>query len=95
MSSQLDLIAPPPVPERKRTPICERCSHPHPPGDDCLEAVARGIRSLMLLIGDLDTCRACGKSIYWVRHLNGKCAPYTEAGLNHFIDCPRAQEFKR
>lgn len=40
-------------------------------------------------------CRACGATLYMVVHANGKKAPYTEAGVNHFIDCPQAGRFRR
>ena len=35
-----------------------------------------------------------GKAIYWIKHKNGKVAPYTEEALNHFIDCEKAKDFK-
>ena len=40
-------------------------------------------------------CRLCGAQLYMVRHWNKRLAPYTESGLNHFVDCPHADKFKR
>jgi hypothetical protein len=44
--------------------------------------------TLLLKIGNVDKCPdPCGKTIYWVRHVTGSKAPYTESGLLHFLDC--------
>jgi hypothetical protein len=50
-----------------------------------------------LLLNALATaaaCKGCGAPIWWLRHKNGRLAPYTAAGINHFIDCPNAAEFR-
>lgn len=39
-------------------------------------------------------CRACGAMLYFLRTKNGKQAPYTATGLNHFADCPQRAQFK-
>lgn len=44
------------------------------------------MRQLLLRIASMDACD-CGQTIFWVTYLNGKRAPYTEAGLLHFVDC--------
>lgn len=44
-------------------------------------------------VGQLGTCDGCGAVIVWVRHRNGKAAPYTTEGLNHFVTCPKADRF--
>jgi len=59
------------------------------------EQLQKNIMSLLLQIGDMGTCKGCGAPIYWVTHKNGKKAPYTTEGLNHFIDCPSANRFKK
>lgn len=47
-------------------------------------------------VGDHAFCKGCGREIWWLEHKqSGKSAPYTFDLLNHFIDCPKAQEFKR
>lgn len=41
-------------------------------------------------------CRGCGETVYFVRHrASGKLAPYTREALNHFANCPNAQQFKK
>lgn len=50
---------------------------------------------LLTAVGDKGQCRGCGAEIWWLVHRNGKKVPYTAAGLNHFIDCPNAKDFKR
>lgn len=55
----------------------------------------RRITLLLSLVGDQSICKGCGAGIWWVQHRNGKRAPYTSEGLNHFIDCPQAQRFKK
>jgi hypothetical protein len=40
-------------------------------------------------------CKACGELLWFVRHKNGKQAPYTVDGINHFANCPEAARFKR
>jgi uncharacterized protein with PIN domain len=44
---------------------------------------------------EIRPCKACGARLAFVRHNNGKLAPYTVDGLNHFINCPQASSFKR
>lgn len=53
------------------------------------------IALLLKQIGDPGKCRGCGADIWWVTHKNGKKAPYTAAGLNHFADCSAANKFKK
>ncbi len=50
---------------------------------------------LLKTIGDPGTCKGCSAEIFWVRHKNGKVAPYTREGLNHFPDCSAAKQFER
>lgn len=40
-------------------------------------------------------CKACGTQLAFVRHRNGKIAPYTLDGVNHFATCPKAEQFRR
>lgn len=58
---------------------------------------AEAMAKLLLRVGGLSRCLAasCFAPIYWVRHANGARAPYTIAGLNHFVDCPEGGKFKR
>lgn len=53
------------------------------------------IDKILKLCGEKGICRGCGEEIFWMRHRNGKSAPYTIKGLNHFADCPKAKDFKK
>lgn len=90
--------------------VCERChlAHgmPEPTLDEtlyaaelrgCIEAQATAMKLLLGHVGKKGTCDGpnCGAPIYWVTHYNGKGVPYTEAGLNHFVDCPDRDRFRR
>jgi hypothetical protein len=93
------------------TAICERChlvhTHPATKGEDaltnileqalCIEAQKLAMRLLVNHVGKKASCDGpnCGRTIYWITHTNGKRTPYTEAGLNHFVDCPDRDRFSR
>ena len=55
---------------------------------------AAALRALLGNVGDLGHCRGCKAEVWWIEHRNGRKAPYTAAGLNHFADCPAAASFK-
>lgn len=40
-------------------------------------------------------CGGCGAEIYWIIHRNGRRVPYTVRGLNHFVDCPAREDFRK
>jgi hypothetical protein len=67
-------------------PTCPTCKLVHPPLVECVEAMRQATKKLLLNCGQVDRCD-CGATIFWLTHLTGKKAPYTEAGLVHFIDC--------
>jgi len=73
---------------------CLECRLVHPPMIPHQQAQAENMKAFLLRVGKLAHCKGCNASIYWVTHLNGKTTPYTEAGLNHFIDCPQREHFK-
>jgi hypothetical protein len=75
--------------------LCEDCRLPHNDTEYCIDAQKAAMLALLNQIGNKGVCRGCGAEIYWVRHKNGKATPYTPAGMNHFLDCPKAKEFKR
>lgn len=79
------------------TAICPNCQLPgaHLNGDYCAGAQAEATLALLTNIADKGTCTGCGATVYWVRHKNGKRVPYTTAGLNHFIDCSKADQFRK
>jgi hypothetical protein len=64
---------------------------------DCIAAQKVAVRMLLSHVGKKASCDGpdCGKTIYWIRHSNGKLVPYTEAGLNHFVDCVDRVRFQR
>jgi len=41
-----------------------------------------------------DRCKACKMEIIWIENENKKIIPVTRAGINHFIDCPKANTFR-
>lgn len=51
--------------------------------------------SLLNHCGKPGLCQGCGASIWWLVNKNGRWAPYTRDGLNHFADCPRAEAFRK
>ena len=60
-----------------------------------LEKLKKNVVHMLNQTGTESKCKGCGARIWWVEHRNGKRAPYTETGLNHFIDCPKAKDFKK
>jgi hypothetical protein len=50
---------------------------------------------LTLTAYEIRPCKACGERLFFVRHNTGKVAPYTIEGINHFVNCPQADRFKR
>lgn len=57
--------------------------------------LADALGHLLRQVGEAGHCRGCGRRIYWIVHRNGKRAPYTQEGRNHFIDCPASDRFRR
>ena len=40
-------------------------------------------------------CRFCQAPLWFIRReATGKFVPYTEAGVNHFIDCPNYEQWR-
>ena len=53
-------------------------------------------RLLRLVAEELRPCKSCGADLAFVRHhKTGKLSPYTMDGVNHFVNCPAAEEFRR
>ena len=51
---------------------------------------------LKLVAEEVRPCKACGAMLAMVRHFKtGKLAPYTMAGLSHWVDCPQAAKFRK
>lgn len=60
-----------------------------------IQVLRQEIRSFLNRMGSGGQCRGCGSMVIWVKHANGKNAPYDPTGINHFITCKKAKEFKR
>jgi hypothetical protein len=61
-----------------------------------LPSLEKRISTLLQLVAEeIRPCRACGVQLAIVRHRNGKPTPYTMEGVNHFIDCPHADQFRK
>lgn len=77
------------------TQLCPICKLPEMLGHECLPTQQKAMEALLLNAGDAAACSGCGARIFWVRHRNGKPTPYDPNGLNHFISCPKAENFRR
>ena len=62
-----------------------------------LPTIEERMRKLLDLIGvEFRPCSGCGVQLVFVIHRKtGARTPYTYDGLNHFINCPDAKQFKR
>lgn len=87
------------------TQLCPYCLLPHA-GEhrpltaggftgECAQAQAETMKRLIGQIGRPGTCSGCHREIFWIAHRNGRVTPYTAQGLNHFIDCPAGDRFKK
>jgi len=63
--------------------------------DAPIELVRCQVSRFVSSLGRPGTCRACDRTIFWIRTTNGKNAPYTREALSHFADCPAAATFRR
>ncbi len=48
------------------------------------------VRSLLALSGEPGICRGCGRPIFWIQR-----KPYSTAGVIHFVDCPKRDDFRK
>ena len=55
------------------------------------------MKSLLGLVArETRPCTRCGAMIYIVHHVKtDRLAPYTSDGINHFLNCPNAAEFRK
>lgn len=60
------------------------------------DQIEEALQALLELIGGPGRCKGCGAPIYWVKHV-GKVepVPYSHGGINHFITCPNADQFRK
>lgn len=59
-----------------------------------LERAQRSLAALVHHVGTPGECRGCHAAIVWIRHRNQKLVPYNPDGVNHFVTCPEALQFK-
>jgi hypothetical protein len=62
---------------------------------DCLDVILTAVGGLVLRVGQPARCSKCSSEIFFLRHVNGKAAPYDRNGVSHFSTCPHAEEFRR
>ena len=77
------------------TRICVDCGLAHPEEVGCAAAAIVALRSLVKATGQEGFCRGCNARVWWVQHVKTGLTPYTVAGLNHFIDCPKRDDFRK
>lgn len=59
-------------------------------------AVARVIRRTLAIIGEEGVCDSCRAKIWFITNpKTGKKAPYSANGVNHFVDCPHADQHRK
>ncbi len=78
--------------------ICTKCGLVHAGqgvADLCVVAQGNAIRKLLNLVGTPGVCKGCQASVVWTTHNNGAKTPYDWSGLNHFVSCPKASDFKK
>jgi hypothetical protein len=66
--------------------------------DAVLDKLRSNIELLYKTIGaSPGTCTGptCTEPVWWVLTKNGKRAPFTADGLNHFADCPDRERFRK
>lgn len=83
----------PPKPETPLLPFM-----PSPALREGFEEASRlqaNIDRLFAAIGERARCAGCNAPIVWVLHKTGRKAPYDHDGVNHFITCPKREDFKR
>jgi hypothetical protein len=60
------------------------------------QELLKRISSLLHLTAvEIRPCKACGIQLAMVKHNNGRLTPYTIDGVNHFINCSAAAQFRK
>lgn len=66
--------------------------------DEMAEALTKAearAAALVKNIGAPGRCSGCHSVIWWMLHMNGKRTPYDADGTNHFITCPKRDDFRK
>ncbi len=74
--------------------LCPICKLVHEPTSPCTVSLQSVITMLLKNVGEPGHCKGCREPIFWVVHRNGKKTPYDPAGLNHFVSCAQAAQFR-
>lgn len=69
---------------------CQICGEEFIPPQICVIC----LRSLQIK-GMKSRCKSCGRRIVFHETHKGKLAPFTMEGVNHFVDCPGAEKFRK
>ncbi|KKL09546.1 hypothetical protein LCGC14_2564790 [marine sediment metagenome] len=48
------------------------------------------LRLLLAIAGEPGICKGCGRPIFWIQR-----KPYSTAGVIHFVDCPKRDDFRK
>jgi len=63
---------------------------------EAIEVMRGNIREMLAVMGIYPReCQTCGRAIWFIKNRRGKKVPYTDDGLNHFIDCPGADKHRK
>lgn len=61
----------------------------------CIRWYRSNIEKLAEHLGwDESSCKSCKRRIWWTKNKNGKAVPISLDGLNHFADCPSANQHR-
>ncbi|WP_428411982.1 hypothetical protein [Pararhizobium sp.] len=63
--------------------------------EQTIQFLTQNMVRLLNQVGNKDFCKGCGEEVWYVKHKNGKCPPYTADGTNHFANCPNADQFRK
>ncbi len=75
-----------PTPKDSRKFIC----------NNCFPKLEAEIESRLRKLGvEIVKCVACGKEMIWLKGKSGKSLPVCLNLINHFSDCPKAEEFRQ
>lgn len=62
---------------------------------DQIFELRKRLNAMLNVISDPRPCKLCGTMIWFIPTKNGKQAPCSLSGLNHFADCPNADAFRK
>lgn len=63
--------------------------------DEERDRLRKNMADLLSRVGQGGRCRGCHAAIWWVVHLNNARTPYDQDGTNHFVTCPKRDDFHK